>query len=191
MADDSAASINIGEKIRKLRKENDISIQKLAKRAGLSPAGIYKIETNDMTPTITTLLKIANALDKRISYFLSDGDVIPDVEFIKKGERKKAYISQSGTTIENIAARLEDCMIEAAQLVVDVGGHSGEEPMSHKGEELVFCLQGTMEFTIRDEVYLLHPGDSLHFKSSLPHSWKNIGQGKGIILSVLTPPPFR
>ncbi len=186
----NSVTINIGEKIKELRKKNELSIQKLAKKAGVSPAGIYKIETNEMTPTITTLMKIAEALDKKVSFFIDEEDSLSDVEYIHEKERKKVRINESRVIYENVAARLEDCLMEAYVAIIEVDGSSGDEPMSHRGEELDICLNGTIEFTVRDQVYVLDPGDSLHFKARIPHSWKNIGDEPVRMISVVTPPPF-
>lgn len=186
----NAVTINIGEKIKSLRKKNELSIQKLAKKAGVSPAGIYKIETNEMTPTITTLMKIADALDKKVSFFIDEEESLSDVEFIHEDERKKFRSNESRVTYENVAARLEDCLMEAFVSIIEPGGTSGDEPMSHRGEELDICLSGTIEFAVRDQVYVLKPGDSLHFKARIPHSWRNVGDEPVKLISVVTPPPF-
>ena len=186
----TTTTINIGEKIKFLRKKNELSIQKLAKKSGVSPAGIYKIETNEMTPTITTLMKIAEALDKKVSFFIDEEDSLSDVEYIRQEERKKARINESKVTYENVAAKLEDCLMEAFVVVIDVGGTSGDEPMSHRGEELDICLSGKVEFTIRDQEYLLEPEDSIHFKARIPHSWRNAGEEQVRMVTVVAPPPF-
>ena len=195
MANNNAIVINIGDKIKSLRKKNELSIQKLAKKAGVSPAGIYKIETNEMTPTITTLMKIAGALDKKVSFFVDEDESISDVEYIHKSDRKKVRSNESKVTYENVAAKLEDCLVEAYVATVDVGGTSGggtsvDDTMSHTGEELDICLSGTIEFTIRKKVYVLNAGDSIHFKSRIPHSWRNIGKEPVTMITVVTPPPF-
>ena len=43
--------------------------------------------------------------------------------------------------------------------------------MNHPGEELVIVLEGEMAFTIDGERYELEAGDSIHFRTALPHSW--------------------
>ena len=58
---------SIGPKVKKLRQEQRLSLQQLAIKAEVSAAAIHKIERNDMVPTITTLLKIATALDRAVS----------------------------------------------------------------------------------------------------------------------------
>ena len=57
----------IGPKIKVLRRQNGYSLQALADRADVSAATIHKIEQNGMVPTVTTLLKIASALNRPVS----------------------------------------------------------------------------------------------------------------------------
>ena len=61
---------SIGPKVKKLRQEQRLSLQQLAVKAEVSAAAIHKIERNDMVPTITTLLKVATALDRPVTYFV-------------------------------------------------------------------------------------------------------------------------
>src|SRR6188768_621621 len=61
---------SIGPKVKKLRQEQRLSLQQLAVKAEVSAAAIHKIERNDMVPTITTLLKVASALDRPVTYFV-------------------------------------------------------------------------------------------------------------------------
>jgi len=182
--------INIGEKIKRLRKENNLSIQKLARRSGVSAAGIHKIESNEMIPTITTLLKIANALEKKVSFFVDEGEELSEVEYIHVNERMKFPASGFDVIYETIAARLQNCIFQAGVYKVKPGGSSGEEPMAHRGEELAFCLHGQVEFTIRGERYVLTEGDCIHFKCSIPHSFRNIGDDQAVFLSVVSPSPL-
>jgi quercetin dioxygenase-like cupin family protein len=47
--------------------------------------------------------------------------------------------------------------------------------MTHPGEELVLVLEGSMVFEADGEEHLLEEGDSIHFRTSLPHAWRNPG----------------
>lgn len=60
--------MNIGESIRKYRKERGWSQRKLGQLSGVSHTQIANYETNTTTPTLETIVKIANALE--ISYLL-------------------------------------------------------------------------------------------------------------------------
>jgi transcriptional regulator with XRE-family HTH domain len=180
----------IGPKIREARKANDLSTKELAERSGMSPAAINKIERNLIIPTIATLYKIANALDRSVSFFVDEEEIRDDRGFIKKGERSKIHNPASRVTFENIAARLKNCLIDAGFSVIEPGGGSGRNYMTHLGEELIYCLEGEVEYFLEGEKCILRPGDSLHFKSSIPHRWTNKTNSPAKVLGIITPPPF-
>ncbi len=180
--------VNIGEKIRKLRKKNNFSIQKLAEKSGVSPAGIHKIETSGMTPTITTLMKIANALEKKVSFFIEENDQLGDVELIKVDKRKRFFTSRHGIKVENLVGRLANPILEAGLATIEAGGNSGDDLMTHRGEELIYVLEGKMEVCVKEKIYLLEEGDSLHFKSDAQHSWRNAHEKKTQYFWALTAP---
>lgn len=181
---------SIGEKIRRLRTGGNLSIQKLAQKSGVSPAGIYKLEMNEMTPSIVTLMKIAGALGKKASYFIEDVESVRNVDFIKADERKSVYNKESRILIEHIAAKLEDCKLYCGILTVKKGGGTWKETISHAGEEFFFCLGGEIEMMVGEEVYSMKEGDSIHFKAEMPHQWRSRSDGDAKMLYVLTPPSF-
>jgi transcriptional regulator with XRE-family HTH domain len=189
MVDESI--IEIGKKIRQLRRKFHLSLRDLAQCSGTSASTIHKIESNSMVPSIAVLIKIAQALKKNVSYFIGDENGVSQVVHVRPKDREVLVVKDSKLTVENIASSVSDCQLEVTLLHIKQGGTSGEIPLIHSGEEIKFCLRGKMEYTIENDKFILGPGDCLHFKSGLPHSWRNIGRGGAEILSVCNPPPFR
>jgi transcriptional regulator with XRE-family HTH domain len=165
----------LGGKLASARAERGWSLQQLADRAGLSPAAIHKIEKSGMTPTIASLMKIAAALGKSVSYFIDESEPLRPVTHIRADERQRLYTSKSGLTLENVSGRYGPFFVAGAEATVDAGADSGPQPMTHPGEELVILLEGAMRFVVGGEPYELAEGDSLHFRTTLPHSWANAG----------------
>ena len=163
----------LGGKLANARAERGWSLQQLADRSGLSPAAIHKIEKSGMTPTIASLMKIAAALGKSVSYFIDESEPLRPVTHIHADERQRLYTSKKGLTLENISGRYGPFFVAGAEALVEPGADSGPEPMIHPGEELVAMLEGSMRFVVGGEPYELEEGDSLHFRTTLPHSWAN------------------
>jgi transcriptional regulator with XRE-family HTH domain len=163
----------LGGKVANARAERGWSLQQLADRAGLSPAAIHKVEKSGMTPTIASLMKIAAALGKSVSFFIDESEPLRPVTHIKAGERQRLYTSKAGLTLENVSGRYGPFFVAGAEATVDPGADSGPAPMVHPGEELVVLLEGTLRFVVGGDTYDLVEGDSLHFRTTLPHSWGN------------------
>jgi transcriptional regulator with XRE-family HTH domain len=163
----------IGAKVAKARAERGWSLQQLAKRSGLSPASIHKIEKSGMTPTITSLMKVAAALGKSVGYFIEESDGLRPVTVVRRDERTRLHTSKDGLVLNNISGRYGPFFVAGAEAFVEPRADSGPEPMSHPGEELVVILEGGMRFVVGERPFELAEGDSLHFRTTLPHSWAN------------------
>lgn len=168
---------SIGPKLRALRMQRGLSLQQLADRSDVSAAAIHKIERSGMVPTITTLLKLAAALNRPVGYFVDEdvSDTGPTV-FVPAEERREVYTSHRGIDLRGISGPYGRFFLAGAVATVEVGATSGENAMEHPGEELVFVLDGVLEFEVDGRPYRLGKGDSVHFRTDRPHRWANPGR---------------
>lgn len=167
---------SIGPKLRELRLEQRLSMQQLADRSDVSAAAIHKIERSGMVPTITTLLKLAGALDRPVSYFVEeDASESGPVVFTPASARDGVYTSHQGIDLQGISGSYGRFFMAGAIATVSPGAQSGPTPMEHPGEELVFVLDGTLEFTVDDQLFRLQKGDAIHLRTDRRHSWRNPG----------------
>ena len=135
-------------------------------------------------------MKIADALGKKVSYFIEEEGGEEDTVFVPAKEREPIFTFKKGLSLQGISAKkYGDFIMTAAYAVAEVGASSGKKPMGHRGEELVYCLEGVMEFRVKDKTYILNPGDSLHFRTHLDHSWKNIGDVQAKLIWILAVSP--
>ena len=167
---------SIGPKLRELRAQRSLSLQQLAELSDVSAAAIHKIERNGMVPTITTLLKIAGALNRPVSYFVEETE--PDnrpVSFTRADGRRNLFTSHQGIDLSAISGPYGRFFLAGAIAEVEPGASSGRKPMEHPGEELVLMLDGVLEIDVDGMPYQLTDGDSLHWRTDRPHRWKNPG----------------
>lgn len=162
----------IGEKVARARNERGWSLAQLAQRAGVSPGAVHKIEKSGMTPTIASLMKVAAALGKSVSYFVDEPEM-SDVIVVRGDERARVYTSKQGLELRNLAGRYGGFAMAGAEAIVEPGADSGPVPMNHPGEELVVVLEGQLAFEVDGEVHEVHAGDSIHFRAVRPHAWRN------------------
>lgn len=171
----------IGPKVKQLRQKGGYSLQALGERADVSATTIHKIEQNGMVPTITTLLKIATALGQPIAFFVEENEDDKHPTVLTRSEsRKPIYTSHAGIDLAGITGPYGEFLVAAAVATIAPGASSGDKPMQHAGEELVFLLSGTFEFEVDGVVHTLNPDDSLHFRTQQPHSWRNTGDKEAV-----------
>jgi transcriptional regulator with XRE-family HTH domain len=68
--------IDIGTRIRKLRKKHNVTIQELCNKTGLSYSFLSNLENNKHSITVSNLSKIANFFKVELSYFFLEDDLI-------------------------------------------------------------------------------------------------------------------
>ena len=167
---------SIGPRLRELRLQQSLSLQQLAERAGVSAAAIHKIERNGMVPTITTLLKLADAFDRPVGYFVDEeADGAGPVAFTPAPDRGAAYSPHAGVEAQSISGSYARFFLDGAVTTIEAGAGSGAGLSQNQGEELVFMVEGTLRFEVDGIDYELRPGDALHFRTDRPHRWENGG----------------
>lgn len=63
-----------GEQVRVLRNERNLTQEELASRAEVSVESIRRIERGELSPSLTTVVKLANGLDLRLRTLFSGLD---------------------------------------------------------------------------------------------------------------------
>ncbi len=171
--DDSAASIDAGKRVRALREERSLSLRELALKSGLSPNALSQIERSNVSPTVSTLNRLAAALDVPITTFFEVGVGREPIVFVKAGQRTRVPFVRG--LLEGLGGELFAGHVEPFYLTLEAGGNSGPHPVFHTGHEFVFCMRGTLEYTVENSIYQLESGDSLLFAAHLRHRWRNPG----------------
>ena len=162
----------LGSKVRQLRRQKNLSLQQLAERSDVSAAAIHKIERNGMVPTVATLMKLAAALNRSVSFFVEE-DSNTSCVLVRADERKGVFTSKAGLDLEGISGPYGPFFVAGAVATMEPGADSGSRPMEHPGEELVFMLEGHISFVIDGEELCVGPGDALHWRTDRPHRWSN------------------
>ncbi|PKM82021.1 MAG: XRE family transcriptional regulator [Firmicutes bacterium HGW-Firmicutes-14] len=183
----------VGEKIRQIRTEKEITMTELAKRTGFSQSYLSQVERNLINPSVGALQKIAKELALPTAYFFQNTDEINNkqspVRVVKKNQRKGLVYPESQMKYQLLSPDLQG-PIELLFITASPGGDTGEDEFVHIGHEYGVVLKGIMEVYVGGEKFLLEPGDSICFDSSLPHKWRNVGDEELEAVWAVTPPSF-
>ncbi len=173
------------EKFRRAREQAGLTLRELAEKAGLAPSTIQKIENSRIVPSLAVSIRLAHALNRKVSYFVEEEESATDVRLIRKG-RGRLYASEGSLmAFEQIAEPLVNPRMEAYIITVAPGGQSGgDEPIIYRGEEIVICTKGRFRFEMRGQEHVLRPGDTLHLKGEIPHGWENLGPREAQMIMV-------
>ncbi|WP_353095838.1 cupin domain-containing protein [Tissierella praeacuta] len=181
--------INIGEKIKKLRKEKNMNISDLANKSELSTGLISQIERNLVTPSIVSLWKIAKSLDVSVGYFFEEENKKHISPVVKKSNRKRIIASNNNAIYELLSVDLNRS-IEFLYITIKAGDHSSKDFVTHEGEECGLVIKGKLMVKMENEEHILEKGDSIYFDSTIPHRYINIGDEVCESIWAMTPPSF-
>ena len=165
----------IAERIRRWREEGDLTLQELARRSSVAASTIQKVETQQMVPTVGVLLKIARGLGRAPSDLMHEGAEDLYAVHLPALARHPVGIA-SRMTIERLVGDLSEACLEAWRVTLQPGAGSGRERVRWEGEALIQCEEGEITFWIGEEEYRLRAGDILHYKTTIPHGWRNLSE---------------
>ncbi|MCK4768328.1 MAG: helix-turn-helix transcriptional regulator [Desulfobacula sp.] len=177
----------VGKRIKQVREERGISIEKLSDLTGFDVSRLQDIESGRVKPQLGTVMKLSKALDSAVGRLVSDmGTKLYAIT--RKDERKQISRSTSKTGKQNVysymslAPEVQGRHMEA--LIVQLEKSKDKEISVHNGEEFVFVLNGIVNLTIGKDTYDLEPGDSAYYLSTTAH-FITAKTEKATILAVL------
>lgn len=184
-------NLHIGAKLRHSRKVNGFTLKKVAKAAGCSESLISKIENDKAAPSFATLHRLSSILGINVSALFSQGTGESVVSH--PGERPVIVTDQlrkgRGIRLERLIPYSRENLLQGNIHLIAPGGRSAGN-IVHAGEEIGYILEGQVELTVGRKRYQAKQGDSFHFRSELPHGYRNIGSKPARILWINTPPTF-
>lgn len=172
---------NVGARIRETRERQRLSLSALARLCGLSINAISRIERGENSPTVSSLHRLATALDVPITDFFHEEDS-QAVVFVKRDQRLRSH--GDGVLMESLGIGLRNQQLEPFLKTIEPGAGNMSDPISHSGEKFIYCLEGEVNYCIDDVWYRLRPGDSLLFDARQPHCFRNTSGAPSTILVV-------
>lgn len=163
----------------------------LSRRSGFSPSFISQVERSLTYPSVGALKRIAEALGVTVSVFF---DSQPEgwqagSPVVRRHERKKLIYPGTNIVNELLTPDLRG-QIEFLWLSAPPNTGSGDQWLSHVGQDAAVVMEGCLEVELGSQVYRLEPGDSISFDSTTPHRWRSVGPGELKAVWVTVPPTF-
>ena len=190
MEKETTMTINIGEKIRALRLQRGETLKDVSQETGLSTALLSQIENNIVSPPISTLLRIAEALNVKIGYFFQETELEKkEYVVVRAGERKPVFRegSRYGYSYKSLAPGKSDRNMEPFFVHFTKEKMADEEIFCHDGEEFLYILKGTIEYLVGGEKIVLQEGDALYLGANVPHKGQIVGSEDAYAIAVFHP----
>ncbi len=187
--------VAIGRQVRELRKRARMTGADLAAQTGLSVGMLSKIENGVISPSLNTISALAHALRVPLVQLFSGYEEERGCMHVKAGEGVE--IERAGTRaghqynlLGHIGSNNSGVVVEPYLITLDSA--SDRFPaFQHEGIELLYMLEGRVNYRHGDQIYDLEPGDSLLFDSDAPHGPEEIVELPAKYLSIITYPQAR
>lgn len=163
----------IGRRIRALREKNHATLDQLAKETKLTKGQLSRIENGKVSSPVSTLTRISAALGVAPGDLFSTHRPESRAVLVRKEDRRNIVGrgSKLGHTYESLAFDLqfekdfEPYLMTIEERRID----PKQNVFRHPGHELLFMLEGKMDYLHGGEVFHLEPGDSLYFDGLIRH----------------------
>lgn len=179
--------MEIGDKIKRIRIEKQLTQEELANRCELSKGFISQIERELTSPSIATLTDILDALGTNLTEFFKE-DCQEKIVFTKN-DMCETYDEKLGYNLMWLVSNSQkDCMEPVILTLSQNGNYIDDEP--HVGEEFGYVLKGSILLKLGNKKYKVKTGESFYFKANANHQIINAGKSTAKIIWVSTPPSF-
>ncbi len=169
-----------------MRERRGATLKEVASAAGVSESLISQIERNKVSPSVDTLLSIAQALDIDLEYLFKDHKKSKKLTVINTGSTDT--LSLEKVVYRHLASINEDALtIETMEIDIEPGGEKGRLEYGHPGFEIGIILEGSGQILYGTETYKLKKGDSISFSSDIPHILRNTGKTVLKAIWIITP----
>jgi transcriptional regulator with XRE-family HTH domain len=187
-APDAVAEVDVGERLRDIRRLRRATLKTIADRAGVSESFLSQVERGRASASIASLRRIAAALGVSLAdLFEPGGAVAPRV--LRQAERPSLAFGILGRKYLLTQRPLQHLEVFVGEL--DVGGSTGTEPYAHgDSEELFVVLSGHVLLELGGDVHELDSGDSIDYRSSTPHRVTNAGEERAEVMWIISPPSY-
>ncbi len=175
----------IGANLRRLRTKRGLSLEALARLAGVSRAMIGQIEGGRSMPTIGMLWKIARALDVPFAALM--GEAAGGGMVVLKAERSKVLSSKDGGFSSRALFPFDgERRVEFYELTMAPGAIESAEGHAPGTTENLTVTRGEVEISAGADLAVLKPGDAIFFVADQPHRYRNLSAETATLYLVMT-----
>lgn len=186
-AREEGAPESLGERLHALRTKRGLTITQLAELAGVPVSTISKIERGRLGPSLVNAIRLAHALGENLGFLAGRyRNPIESLVIVRAAQRQSIEYKEIGLLLQDLSGHFTPGLLEARIGILAPGATSGEDPMTHAGEEFCYVLAGSIRYLIDDEEVVLSAGEYIQCKSDTRHSWTNVARGESRVLWVFS-----
>ncbi|OTN77407.1 cro/CI family transcriptional regulator [Enterococcus sp. 8G7_MSG3316] len=176
--------MEIGEKLRNLRVQKNLTQEELGERTDLTKGYISQLERDLSSPSMETFFTILEVLGVTPEEFFREDHAHHQIVY--REEDSTRYLDEeNGYELKWLIPDSNEKEMEPILLTFEKDGeYKTFEPSL--AETFIYVLDGTISLTLGETTYKARKGQSVYYQASEPHQLKNIGRQKSRVLVVVT-----
>jgi len=179
----------LGRAIKAARRERGLTVEGLARKAGVSTGLISQLERGFGNPSFLTLQRLAEALELPFGHFMQ-GPPSQNGMVVRADQRKRLIMPHPTEIVHELLTPDLRGSLEVLRTNLPPGWSNEDQPFHHPGEECVHVLSGSLRVTVGSSSWELAEGDSITYDSATPHWYANHTDQPAVVIGAVTPPSF-
>jgi len=179
--------MEFGDRLRKIRTSQGLTVRGLAQKVGVSPSYISQLENKECSPSFSVLKRIAEVLGTTVTSLTEDG--LPEEWLVvRKANRRRLVVDNPYWEVELFAfpgsrdKKMQSCLVRLYP------GARGPNPVfTHEREDFIYVLEGNLVVVCGFREYALAVGDAAYFNFHRPEDFRNPGSGVTTFLWTVSP----
>ena len=158
-ATDASLAVRIGERLRALRKQRQLTLAVLAHQAGISVSYLSAVEKGVNLPSLPVLAGLTEALGVSIPAVLAD--------------EGRPHVQVSRIPAEPGVAKVSHPLLQLENAVIRAAAHdSGSCPLELDGRDVfLYVIDGQLEVMVDGAAYEIGPGDAIDVRRPQEITW--------------------
>jgi transcriptional regulator with XRE-family HTH domain len=176
----------IGAKLRAARTSQGLSLGQLATTTGLSKGFLSRVERDETSPSVSTLVQLCQVLSLPVGALFSE----PEIQRVSYAGAPRINLGGVHADERLMSPRSEH-RVQLLRSELEPDAHGGAELYTINCDvEVLHVLAGAVTVRFADRTVELGTGDALTFPGREPHTWHVEGGEPATVVWVLVPAPW-
>ncbi|MFD8934432.1 helix-turn-helix domain-containing protein [Streptomyces sp. NPDC059578] len=182
----SGDPVRVGARLRASRKAQGLTIEQVAAATGLTRGFLSRVERDETSPSVTTLVTLCQVLSLPVGSLFEDADT----EVVRLADAPHLNMGGQGVVDRMVTPRAQS-KIQILRSRLEPGAHGGERLYTINCDvEVLHVVSGEVAVQFTDRTETLAAGDTLTFSGREPHTWRNAGPGPAEVTWTFVPAPW-
>lgn len=184
MIDFQPGECDLGQRLKQVRERNGLSQRELARRAGVTNSNISMIEQGAVSPTVSSLTRLLDAIPLSLAQFFALDPEHNAGSVYRAAELQPSACPNRGIDCTVLPAKADGAAVNLRRYRFSPGTDTGAEFRAERAGIVGWLLEGTLELALGARVVTLATGDGFYLPGGQPYRVRNTAQASALVVTV-------